>query len=174
MFELETAVLFLILTVAGYELPDAVANNVNPYARAIAVVGFVLLAISSLPFRPFTEEYMREVVPSVQLKSRTFVRTNRMLTAMWGLIALVVSLSFVVGTWVSSAPLPTILNWIVPFLLVLIGLRYSASRFQDELDETSIVSIGLDGAFDVPIDGTRNLIPHRKGSPSLRLLRRPE
>lgn len=172
-FELETTALFTLLAIASYVLPATVVKGMSPYARAVAVAGFALLALCSLSVRPFTEEYLRDMVPRDELESITFARTNNALTVAWIVTAMTLVVVFVLGALVPGALGSTLLNWVVPLLLVLGCLRYSTSRWGAEIEESDVARTSLDAALDMSVGRPAGPMSGREGSAHLRLVMRP-
>lgn len=111
------------------------ATWVADYGRgaATALVGAVMLG--SALFMPFSEQYARETVDQKYWDSPVFHAVNKKISAVWGLILLVMAGGHAVAGYLDPAgPVadgsvnPTgligvLFNWVVPVGLVFIGYR---------------------------------------------------
>jgi hypothetical protein len=125
--ELGAVVTFIGFAVAAFVVDHHTASDLARYARGIAAGGLAIIAFGSLLFVPFTEQYAREQVPEQLWHSATFKQINRRLTAMWGLIfAAMVPFHILAGA-LDQRGTNILLNWAVPILLVMWGIKQSTS-----------------------------------------------
>jgi hypothetical protein len=82
------------------------------YSRAIAAALLASIALGSLFFTPFTEQYARESVPRKFWHSPTFEATNRRLTTMWALVFAAMVPSHVLAGAIDKRPTNIIFNWV--------------------------------------------------------------
>jgi uncharacterized membrane protein len=91
------------------------------YAQVVANGALAVVALGSLLFTPFTVAYAKESTPSELWHSKRFVRTNQVLTALWGSVFAVNAL---VGWWaVHYAAADDWLNWVVPIVLLVVAIK---------------------------------------------------
>jgi hypothetical protein len=77
-----------------------------------------VMALVSLIFEPFTEQYAPQAAPREQWEAAAFRRTNQVLTLMW---ALVFALIAVLGYLAATAPATVHLTKAVIPVVVIIG-----------------------------------------------------
>jgi hypothetical protein len=85
LLELGAVLAFAGLTVVAFTVDGSTGAWVARYARATAAALLALIALGSLLFTPFTEQYARESVPREFWSSPRFKQINRQLTLMWAL-----------------------------------------------------------------------------------------
>lgn len=91
------------------------------YAQIIANGAVALVALGSLAFVPFTEQYARESTPPEVWHTPLFKRTNRLLTTMWGLVFAIIAVLGVIA--VHDRHDSDWLNWVVPIALLVVAVR---------------------------------------------------
>jgi hypothetical protein len=131
-------VTFAGLALACYAGGSAVAGWVADYGRGAATFALAVIMLGSALTVPFTEQYARESVPRQYWDSPVFRSVNRRISALWGALILVMAcghvlaghLDPVTGTSSSGGPVNLVLNWAVPVVLVLIGIK-ATSRIAD-------------------------------------------
>jgi hypothetical protein len=123
--EVGAVVAFVGFTVAAFAADHATGVWMARYSRAIAAALLSLIALGSLLFTPFTEQYAREAVPRELWSSPKFKAVNRRLTLMWaGVFAAMVPFHIAAGA-IDKRPTNIVFNWVIPIGLVLWGLKHS-------------------------------------------------
>jgi hypothetical protein len=103
------------------------ADTLHRYARGIAAGLLALIAFGSLLFTPFTEQYARESVPERFWGTPQFKAGNRAMTAMWGAIFAAMVPCHIVAGSLDTTRSNLLLNWVVPVLLVMYGVKRSSA-----------------------------------------------
>jgi hypothetical protein len=125
LIELGAVATFAGFAIVAFAADAAVAADVSRYARAIAAAVLAGLALVSLLFVPFTEEYARESVPREHWSSPAFKQGNRRLTLLWaGTFAAMVP-SHLIAAAIDTRPGNLVFNWAVPVALVLFAVKRS-------------------------------------------------
>ncbi|GAA1915423.1 hypothetical protein [Streptantibioticus ferralitis] len=114
-------VFFLVISVLGLTLQRHDLIWLETYAQTLASGAIAVVALGSLAFVPFTEQYARVSAPPEVWESPAFRRTNRLLTAMWGLVFAVIAILGLVALHVRTGT--DWLNWIVPVALLAVAVR---------------------------------------------------
>jgi hypothetical protein len=125
MIELAAVATFIVFTVIAFTADAPVTHWLIRYARAIAAGVLSLLVFGSLLFVPFTEQYARDAVPRQYWSSPRFKAINRQLTAMWGAIFAVMTVSHVIAGVVDHKLTNIVFNWVIPIWLVVWGSKRS-------------------------------------------------
>ena len=76
------------------------------------------------PSVPFTEQYARHPTPREVWGRPGFKRTNRVLTAMWGLVFVVTAILGLIALHVRSGT--DWLNWVIPIILLVLAVRFTS------------------------------------------------
>ena len=89
----------------------------DTYATTLSSGVSALMALGSLAFEPFTEQYARGPRPSEDWEKAAFRRTNQVLTLMW---ALVFALIAVLGYFATGSP-STVdwTKWVIPVVVIV-------------------------------------------------------
>lgn len=93
------------------------------YAQVIANGVIAVVALGSLAFVPFTEQYARESTPPEIWHSPLFRRTNLVLTAVWGGVFAVTALLGLIALHISGGT--DWLNWVIPIVLLVAAIRFT-------------------------------------------------
>jgi uncharacterized membrane protein YhaH (DUF805 family) len=125
MIELAAVATFIVFTVIAFTADASVTHWLTRYARAVAAGVLALLVFGSLLFVPFTEEYARETVPPERWNSPRFKTINRRLTALWGGVFAVMTVSHVIAGVIDERPTNIVFNWVIPIALVIWGSKQS-------------------------------------------------
>jgi quinol-cytochrome oxidoreductase complex cytochrome b subunit len=89
----------------------------DTYATTLSSGVLAVMALGSMAFVPFTEQYGRESVPRDAAEELAFRRTNQVLTLMW---ALVFALIAVLGLVAAKAPSTSDwTNWVIPVVVIV-------------------------------------------------------
>jgi hypothetical protein len=124
MLDVATIVFFVALAVIGAIVDPADRDWMDQYSGVISSGALGLLALGSLAFVPFTEQYARESTPPEVWKLPAFRRINRVLTLVWGLaflgtavLAYIAIIAPATGDWT---------NWILPIVLIVGAFKFTA------------------------------------------------
>ena len=118
LLEIVTIGFFVVVTAAGVILGAADRHWMDTYATTLSSGVLALMALGSLAFTPFTEQYARVTRPLEDWEKPAFRQTNRVLTLMW---ALVFALIAVLGFFATQVPqTKDWTNWVIP-IVVLVG-----------------------------------------------------
>jgi uncharacterized membrane protein len=126
MIEVAAVATFICFTVVAFVADPSVTHWLTRYARAVAAGVLALLVFGSLLFVPFTEEYARAAVPREYWNSPKFKRLNRRLTALWGGVFAVMTVSHVIAGSIDKRGTNIIFNWVIPIALILWGVKQSS------------------------------------------------
>lgn len=116
LLEVVTIVFFVAVTVAGMVTGATDMDWMDVYSTTLSSGVLAVMALGSLAFTPFTEQYARDFTPRGDREKAAFRRTNQMLTLMWGLVfALIAVLGFVAAGAPSTAHWT---NWVIPVVVI--------------------------------------------------------
>ncbi|QMU80330.1 hypothetical protein GXW83_16720 [Streptacidiphilus sp. PB12-B1b] len=116
-------VFFAVVSVLALFLHRSRLLWLETYAQTLSNGVLALTALVSLAFVPFTEQYARESTPREVWGTPAFKRTNRVLTAVWGLVFAVTAILGLVALHVSSGT--DWLNWVIPIILLVLAYRFT-------------------------------------------------
>jgi amino acid transporter len=117
LLEVVTIGFFASITIVGAVVGANDRDWMDTYATTLSSGALAVMALASLAFVPFTEQYAADAAPEQEWEKLAFRRTNQVLTLMWGLVfALVAVLGFIAA----NAPL-TIdwTNWVIPVVVIV-------------------------------------------------------
>ncbi|MFE5136222.1 hypothetical protein ACFRDV_00900 [Streptomyces fagopyri] len=123
ILEAAGVVFFAVVCVLGLVLDRQELLWLETYAQTLSNGVIAAVALGSLAFTPFTEQYARESVPREYWDSPVFRRTNRVLTAMWGGVFLVTALLGLLALRVASGA--DWLNWVIPIAMLVAAVRFT-------------------------------------------------
>lgn len=123
ILEAASLVFFAVLFVLGLAVDRQDLLWLETYAQTLANGVIAVVALGSLAFTPFTEQYARESVPRQYWDTPLFRSTNRILTAMWGGVFLVTALLGLLALHVRSGS--DWLNWVIPIALLVAAIRFT-------------------------------------------------
>lgn len=123
ILEASSVVFFGVLCVLGLVLDRQDLIWLETYAQTLSNGVIAVVALGSLAFLPFTEQYARESVPREHWGSPLFRRTNRILTAVWGGVFLVTALLGLLALHLGSGT--DWLNWVIPIALLVAAFRFT-------------------------------------------------
>jgi hypothetical protein len=131
LLELGAVATFAGFVLVAFAADATTGHDIARYARGIAAGALALLAFASLLFVPFTEQYARDKAPKAVWGTPRFKAVNHKLTTMWGLIfAAMVPFHIAAGA-INTQRTNLILNWVVPILLVMWGVKRSTAAAED-------------------------------------------
>lgn len=117
LLEIVTIVFFVGVTAAGVIVGAADRDWMDTYATTLSSAVLALMALGSLAFTPFTEQYARASRPLDEWEKPVFRQTNRVLTLMW---ALVFALIAVLGYYATQVPATKDwTNWVIPVVVIV-------------------------------------------------------
>ena len=125
--------------IGGQSVDDWLAD----YARGGAAIVLAVIMLGSAVTVPFTEQYARESVPQEFWHSPVFRAVNRKISALWGVVVLVMGFGHLLAGLIDpvsnplsgARPVDLLLNWVVPIGLILLAVkgteRLSATAHDD-------------------------------------------
>ncbi|MCC0100031.1 hypothetical protein K7B10_35665 [Streptomyces flavotricini] len=126
LLEIADLVFFAILAVVGILASDDTRRWLETYAGEVSNIALVLIAFGSMAFRmPFTLQYAREQVDPAHWNSPAFLRTNYLITGVWGLAFLVAAVAGAYGDLVLHNPNNIWTGWIIQILAIVAALRFT-------------------------------------------------
>jgi hypothetical protein len=102
------------------------------YAQVLSSSVIAVVALGSLAFVPFTEQYARESTPPEVWGSPVFRHVNRVLTLVWGGAFLATAVLGLVALHTTSGA--DWFNWIIPIVLLVLAVRFT-ERYPDQVRE---------------------------------------
>ncbi len=125
VLDLVTITFFVGLTIASFVTGAKNDDWMDTWSATLASGILAAVALGSLAFVPFTEQYARESTPREVWDHPAFKRTNRVLTLVWGLTFAANSvLAFIsvkvpgTGDWTA---------WVIPTALLVTAFKITAS-----------------------------------------------
>jgi hypothetical protein len=117
LLEVVTIVFFVGVTVAGMVVGAQDRDWMDTYATTLSGGVLAAMAVGSLAFVPFTQQYAPESAPRHEWEKVAFRRTNQVLTLMWALVfALIAVLGYVAVT------APATVHWtkaVIPAVVIV-------------------------------------------------------
>ncbi|MFB6806222.1 hypothetical protein [Streptomyces sp. NPDC056387] len=127
LLELADLFFFAALAVVGLLASDNTRHWLETYAGEVSNIALVVIAFGSMAIRrPFTLQYAREQVDPAVWNTPTFLRTNYLITGVWGLAFLVAALAGAYGDLVLHNPNNIWTGWIIQILAIVAALRFTA------------------------------------------------
>jgi hypothetical protein len=149
MLDIATIVFFVALAIIGAIVEPVDRDWMDQYSGVISSGVLGLLALVSLAFVPFTEQYAREETPPEVWTLTAFRRVNRVLTLVWALAFLATAVLAYIAIIAPDTSDWT--NWILP-IVIIVGASSSPARMRrgralqagDHLHETDgLVRAGM-------------------------------
>ncbi|MFE1878452.1 DUF3159 domain-containing protein [Streptomyces diastatochromogenes] len=116
-------VFFAVICVLALALGRQQLLWLETYAQVIANGVIAVVALGSLFFQPFTEQYARRSAPPEVWDSPLFKRINRVLTAVWGAVFAVITVLGWLAIRIPSAS--DWLNWVLPVALLVWAVNFT-------------------------------------------------
>jgi hypothetical protein len=117
LLEIVTIVFFFGITAAGVIVGAADRDWMDTYATTLSSGVLALMALGSLAFTPFTEQYANPDRQLQDWEKAAFRQTNKVLTLMW---ALVFALIAVLGYYATQVPeSKDWTNWVIPIVVIV-------------------------------------------------------
>ncbi|MFF0218603.1 hypothetical protein [Streptomyces vinaceus] len=127
LLEVADLVFFAILAVVGLLASEGTRKWLETYAGEVSNIALVVIAFGSMAIRmPFTLQYARERVDPEYWNKPTFLRTNYLITGVWGLAFLVAAAAGAYGDLVLRNPNNIWTGWIIQILAIVAALRFTA------------------------------------------------
>jgi uncharacterized membrane protein len=123
MLDVVTIAFFGALAVAGAVLDAHDRDWIDSYSTTLSSGVLGLVALTSLAFTPFTEQYAREATPPEVWRLPGFAHVNRVLTLVWAVAFLVTALLGYIAVRAPSTSSWT--NWILPIVLLAGAFRFT-------------------------------------------------
>ena len=117
LLDVVTIVFFTGITVAGMVLGATDRDWMDTHATTLSAGALAVMALVSLAFVPFTQQYAPASAPRHDWERAAFRRTNQVLTLMW---ALVFALIAVLGHVAVAAP--STVHWtkaVIPVVVII-------------------------------------------------------
>lgn len=124
MLDIGSIVFFIALSVVGLVVSPSDGDALDKYSSVISSGALAVIALASLLFVPFTEQYAREDTPQELWGTPVFKRINRDLTLMWGLVFVASTVSALVAVQVPSTSGWT--SWVIPIALLVGAFKFTA------------------------------------------------
>ncbi|PRC42185.1 hypothetical protein C6A85_000000111815 [Mycobacterium sp. ITM-2017-0098] len=118
LLDMVTVAFFTVMTFVGLLLGAQDRDWMDTYATVLSSGVLAVMALGSLAFEPFTQQYAPQTAPREDWENAAFRRTNQVLTLMW---ALVFALIAVLGYLAATAPATVHLTKAVIPVVVIVG-----------------------------------------------------
>jgi hypothetical protein len=126
LLDVATIGFFAVFSLLAVFLDASDLQWLEDYSQAISSGALAIIALGSLAFMPFTEQYARETAPREVWDSPEFKRMNFVLSAMWGGVFAVSAVLGIIAQQTDSSTAREWLNWIIPIALVIGAFKYTA------------------------------------------------
>ncbi|HUR04524.1 MAG TPA: hypothetical protein VM347_18410 [Nonomuraea sp.] len=127
LLEVADVVFFAALTAVGLVASAGTRRWLETYAGEVSNIALVLIAFGSMAVRmPFTLQYAREQVDRAYWHSPHFLRTNYVITGVWGLAFLVAAVTGGYGDLVLRDPDNLWTGWIIQIAAIIAAVRFTA------------------------------------------------
>jgi uncharacterized membrane protein len=123
MLDVAAIVFFVALAIIGAVVGAHDRDWMDQYSSVISNAALGLLALGSLAFVPFTEQYARESTPPEVWKLPAFRQVNRVLTLVWALVFLATAVLAYIAVIAPSTSDWT--NWILPIVLIVGAFKFT-------------------------------------------------
>ena len=128
ILDIATIVFFVAIAIVGAVVGAEDRDWLDRWSMVLSSGTLGLIALGSLAFVPFTEQYAREQTPPEVWGHPEFRRINRVLTLVWGLTFLATA---VLGCVAVLAPgTSDWTNWILPIVLIVGAFKFT-SRYSE-------------------------------------------
>jgi uncharacterized membrane protein len=124
MLDVATIVFFVAMAVIGAVVGAEDRDWLDQYSMVISSGALGLLALGSLAFVPFTEQYAREQTPPEVWGNPEFRRINRVLTLVWALTFIATAVLGYIAVMAPNTSDWT--NWILPIALIVGAFKFTA------------------------------------------------
>jgi uncharacterized membrane protein len=124
ILDVATIVFFVAVAVIGAVVGAEDRDWLDRWSMVLSSGALGLIALGSLAFVPFTEQYAREETPPEMWGNPEFRRINRVLTLVWGLTFLATAVLGCIAVIAPSTSDWT--NWILPIVLIVGAFKFTA------------------------------------------------
>jgi hypothetical protein len=121
---------FTMLAIFGLIFQEA-DSWLGRYGRALGALGYGVIALATLARTPAAQHYTRLFVRRRRWNDASFLRMNYALTIIWGVTFLLIGCSFALGPIVDQRPGYTVLNWVAPIAIGLVGAHRARMAWDD-------------------------------------------
>ncbi|MEU6310429.1 hypothetical protein [Streptomyces sp. NPDC047014] len=126
LLELADVVFFTALAVIGALASPGTLKWLETYAGELSSIALAVIAFGSMAVRmPFTIQYAREQVDPALWHTRGFLRTNYMITGVWGLAFLIGAAAGAYGDLVLHNPNNIWTGWIIQIMAIVAALKFT-------------------------------------------------
>ncbi|MGY4961913.1 hypothetical protein [Streptomyces sp. 900105245] len=126
ILEVSDLVFFAGLAVVGALAGQGTLRWLETYAGEVSNIALVVIAFGSMAVgMPFTLQYAREQVDPAHWHTPEFLRTNHVITGVWGLAFLVAAVSGAYGDIVLHDPNDLWTGWIIQILAIVAAIRFT-------------------------------------------------
>ncbi|MFF4104745.1 hypothetical protein [Streptomyces sp. NPDC001903] len=145
LLEIADLVFFTVLAVIGVLASDGTRRWLETYAGEVSNIALAVIAFGSMAVRmPFTLQYARERVDPAYWHTPAFLRTNYLITGVWGLAFLVAAVAGAYGDLVLHNPNNIWTGWIIQILAIVAALRFT-EWYPDVARARALREAGLPG-----------------------------
>jgi hypothetical protein len=123
VLDVVTILFFVAMTIAGIVADAKDRDWMDTYATVISSGVLAVIALGSLAFVPFTEQYARESTPREVWDQPAFKHVNRVLTLMWGLVFAAIAVVAFISIKVPSTGDWT--EWVIPAVLLVGAFKFT-------------------------------------------------
>lgn len=123
VLDVVTILFFVVMAIAGIVVGADDRDWMDTYASVISSGVLAVIALGSLAFVPFTEQYARESTPREVWNQPAFKHVNRVLTLMWGLVFLAIACVALISIKVPSTGDWT--GWVIPAVLLVAAFKFT-------------------------------------------------
>jgi uncharacterized membrane protein len=124
VLDVATIVFFVALAVVGAVVGAEDRDWLDRWSMVLSSGALGLIALGSLAFVPFTEQYAREQTPSELWGNPRFRKINRVLTLVWALTFLATAALGWIAVVAPSTSDWT--NWVLPIVLIVGAFKFTA------------------------------------------------
>jgi hypothetical protein len=122
-----TIAFFAALVIAALVTSRPDVATLDKYSQALSSGALGLIALGSiLAGHPFTVDYAKEQTPPRVWHTAAFRKINLVLTSVWSVVFLLCAGLGLLAVHVHTKGLQDWLNWYIPIVLIIIGIRLNA------------------------------------------------
>ncbi|MGW5687245.1 hypothetical protein [Nonomuraea sp. NPDC003754] len=126
LLEVATVLFFAVTAMVGGAASEDTRRWLETYAGEMSNIALTLIAFGSMAARrPFTLQYAREKVDRAYWNSPVFLRTNYVITGVWGLAFLVAAIAGLFGDLVLRDPDNIWTGWIIQIAAIVGAVRFT-------------------------------------------------
>ncbi|MFJ3965717.1 hypothetical protein [Streptomyces sp. NPDC090036] len=126
LLELADVVFFATMAVVGALASEGTLRWLETYAGEVSNVALAVIAFGSMAVgTPFTLQYAREQVDPAYWNTPGFLRTNYVITGVWGAAFVVAALAGAYGDLVLHNPNNIWTGWIIQILAIVAAVKFT-------------------------------------------------